>query len=475
MALMFLFVTIAIPVIRQRLFAKVDARVREDMEEEIEDFEELLLESLLESATEQNTNAENNLDQNQKIYQAFDHFIDNRVPEDDNFLIAIVDGQFYKSSSRFLPEAMALDSDLMNRWQNLTEEEQEEEIIPNEAVGSIVYQAVPIETPAQTLGVFVIAHTTAGERAEIVESVNVIIRVLILILAISLVLAWFTTGKILAPLKQLSDVVQSISESDLTQRIKIKGTGELAELGNTFNQMMDRIENSFIAQRNFVNDAGHELRTPITIVRGHLELMEDDPQEQQETIELVTDELDRMSRLVEDLILLVKAEGLDFLHPETIDLTIFTEELLIKIKALGNRHWHLDHLARGKMIGDRQRLTQAIVNLANNAVQHTNPGDVIALGSKLEGGRVKFSIRDTGEGIPEEEHQRIFARFARVKNAPRRSEGSGLGLSIVKAIVEAHWGEIELQSNLGTGSTFTLVFPLELNRQLVVEEKYNKQ
>lgn len=110
--------------------------------------------------------------------------------------------------------------------------------------------------------------------------------------------------------------------------------------------MMDRLQTSFAIQRNFVNDAGHELRTPITIIRGHLELMGDDPQEQQETIELVMDELDRMNRLVNDLVLLAKSENPDFLELETVNIDSFTEELYTKIKALAKRNWRLDCMAK---------------------------------------------------------------------------------------------------------------------------------
>jgi signal transduction histidine kinase len=226
--------------------------------------------------------------------------------------------------------------------------------------------------------------------------------------------------------------------------------------------MMDRLEQAFDTQRNFINDAGHELRTPITIIRGHLEVMDSDPQSQQETIELVLDELDRMNRLVEDLVLLAKAERPDFLQIEMIELNSFVTELFTKLEKLGARNWHLDNqILSGKMTGDRQRITQAIINLANNAVQHTRVNSLIVFGAKMEKDCVEFSLRDTGDGIAAEEQKRIFDRFTRVKNTRRHSDGSGLGLAIVKAVVEAHRGAINLQSQLGIGSTFSLVFPLE--------------
>ena len=456
--LMLFLVAASIPATRQRLNTEVNERVVEDMEEEIEEFEEFFLENLL--------NAESNpsnlsLDSAQsKMYGIFDEFLASTIPEDDNFAIAIVDGQFYKASSLILPQVINPNSELMGYWENLTTEETDEVTLSNSQVGSILYQAIPIKTTSETLGVFVVAHTTAGERQEAVEALGIVAEVLILLLAIALILAWFASGIVLSPLKQLTQTARSINESDLTQRISISGKGELAQLGQTFNEMMNRIEGAFATQRNFINDAGHELKTPITIIRGHLELIDDDPQERQETIDLVIDELDRMNRLVEDLILLAKAERPDFLQIETIDVASFVAELFSKLKTLGKINWQLEYqILSGTFYGDRQRITQAIINLAQNAVQHTTTDSLIVFSVQRTGDCLAFSIRDTGEGIAPEEQERIFNRFARVKNTPRRSEGSGLGLAIVKAIVEAHHGSIQLQSQLGVGSTFTLNFP----------------
>lgn len=289
---------------------------------------------------------------------------------------------------------------------------------------------------------------------------------MLLTILLAFAFGWVAAGKVLSPLKDLSDTAKSISESDLSGRIATQEKGEIAQLGNTFNAMIDRIEVAFDTQRNFINDIGHELRTPITIIRGHLELMDSDPQSQQETLDLVIDELNRMNRMVEDLVLLAKAERPDFLQIETIELTSFVAELFSKLERLGERNWHLDTMiASGRMTGDRQRITQAIVNLANNAVQHTVTDSLIVFGAKMEGNRVEFWLRDTGNGIAIAEQQRIFDRFTRVKNARRHSKGSGLGLAIVKTVVEAHGGAITLQSKLGIGSTFTLIFPLEFNEK----------
>ena len=465
--LMSLFIAIAIPVIRYRLIVEVNERVEADMREELEEFEEELIESLLESNFKSDSELTVIERANQDIYLAFDKFIATNQAEDDNIFIAIVDGTFYKTNAPFLPKAIAIDSELMEYWQQLTVEKEGEVKVDNPEIGSIIYKAEAIKTTEEVIGVFVVAHLSAGEREEVLNSFDTVVQVILIMILLASAIAWFAAGRILTPLKNFSRTLKSISESDLSQRIQVRGFGELAQLGRTFNEMMERIENAFDTQRSFISDAGHELKTPITIIRGHIELMEADTPEQKETVDLTLDELDRMSRLVEDLVLLAKAERPDFLQIETIELTTFVMEMFDKMQTLGERNWHLDNqILSGKMTGDRQRIIQAIINLASNAVQHTVVDSLIVFGAKLEGDKVEFWLRDTGNGIAASEQERIFDRFARVKNTRRRSEGSGLGLSIVKAVVEAHGGAINLQSKLGIGSTFTLVLPLEFDERM---------
>jgi signal transduction histidine kinase len=223
--------------------------------------------------------------------------------------------------------------------------------------------------------------------------------------------------------------------------------------------MLDRLESAFATQRRFLDDAGHELRTPITIVRGHLELMGDQPDERRETLALVIDELDRMSRLVDDVLTLAKAERPDFLDRETVDVAALTREIHAKAAAIAPRDWRLAGTGRGVIVADRQRLTQALVQLAQNAVQHTGEGDAIALSSSVAAGRARFCVRDWGPGVPAADRERIFERFGR--RAAARREGAGLGLAIVRAIAEAHGGRVELESAPGQGATFTVEVPVD--------------
>lgn len=241
----------------------------------------------------------------------------------------------------------------------------------------------------------------------------------------------------------------------------MQGAGEIAELTITFNQMLERLQAAFASQRDFIDHASHELQTPLTIIQGHLELLGKDPKERHETLAIVNDELARISRFVDDLLILAKAEQPDFLMLETVEISLLTEELYAKAIALAARNWHLDTKTSVRVVADRQRLTQAMMGLAQNATQHTKEGDVIALGSELSATNVRLWVRDSGQGINITDQRRIFKRFAKGSNSRPRSKGAGLGLSIVCAIAQAHGGWVELFSQPGGGSIFTIVVPIE--------------
>jgi signal transduction histidine kinase len=326
------------------------------------------------------------------------------------------------------------------------------------------YVAVPVSVGGDRRGAMVVTADLGAEYAEIDDAVQVTAAVTLAVLLFAVGLAWVIAGRVLAPLRHLTDTARSITESDLTRRLDVRGDDEIAELTTTFNAMLDRLEAAFASQRAFVSDAGHELRTPITIIRGHLELLGEDPQERRETIELVSDELDRMTRFVEDLLTLAKAERSDFLRLQDLDLDILTEELMAKASGLASRDWRLERIGAGTLRADRQRLTQALMNLAHNAVQHTSEGSRIGLGSELHAGRARLWVHDDGPGIAPADQERIFDRFARAGSP--RLDGSGLGLPIVRAIAEAHGGRVELRSAPGEGSTFTLDLPTEPPEEL---------
>jgi signal transduction histidine kinase len=212
---------------------------------------------------------------------------------------------------------------------------------------------------------------------------------------------------------------------------------------------------------DFASGASHGLRDPITMCRVYLELLSEKPEERQPTIALVLDELDRMARIVDGLELLGEAERPDFLRPEPIELELFTHELIAGASTLGPRDWRLDDTATGVLLADRARLTEAVMQLARNAVEHTVEGATIAIGTALDEDEAHLWVRDAGVGVPESERERIFERFARGREAHRRYRGGGLGLAIVKVVAEAHGGRVELESPGGSeaGATFTIVLP----------------
>ncbi|WP_194236201.1 sensor histidine kinase [Streptomyces acidicola] len=304
---------------------------------------------------------------------------------------------------------------------------------------------------------FVVAFHPGREQAGVDE----VFRILLAISGVALVLTtgigWAVAGRILQPVRLVRTAAAQLTEQDLTRRIPVRGRDDVAALAETFNAMLDRLERAFAAQREFVDDAGHELRTPITIVRGHLELMGDDPAEREETVRLVTDELDRMSRIVEDLLLLAKAERPDFVTPEPVQLAELTADVYVKARTLGDRDWQLAEVADREVELDPQRITQAMVQLAQNAVQHTTAGQTIRIGSRADGSCVELYVVDCGPGVQPQDARVIFERFRRgTARRGARGSGAGLGLSIVRAIAEAHGGRVRLHDTEGGGATFVL-------------------
>jgi two-component system OmpR family sensor kinase len=309
--------------------------------------------------------------------------------------------------------------------------------------GEIRWAKVPIAVaPGDPEAMFIVALHIDGERADAESMVGVLIVISGIALLMTSAVGWAVAGGILAPVRLVRTTAAQLTEQDLTRRIPVRGRDDISALAETFNAMLDRLEVAFNAQRRFVDDAGHELRTPITIVRGHLELMNagegpDSAAERRETLRLVTDELDRMSRIVEDLLLLAKAERPDFVQPAPIPLAELTGDVFVKARALGDRRWEAE--------------------LAQNAVEHTRPGQAIRIGSRRVGDSVELYVADTGPGVPAEDAEVIFERFRRGGTARRGTRGAGLGLSIVKAIAEGHHGRVELRETPGGGATFVLV------------------
>jgi len=391
------------------------------------------------------------------VERIFRVYLERNVPARREALLTFVDGRPFLRSRQVVPYRLDRDPALVDRWGSIDDSDRGSVETP---AGRVEYLAVPLRNEGRTLGVFVVAEFRDLQARDYNPAIAATGAVGVVLLLVGSLLAWRLAEGILRPVRVVTRAAQEISETDLSRRIEVQGDDEIAHLARTFNDMLARLDSAFETRRRFLDDAGHELRTPITIVRGHLELLEDDPEERAATIALVTDELDRMARMVNELLLLAKAQQPDFLHLETVDCGALVDELLTKAQALAPREWRLDHRGRGLVVADRQRLTQALVQLAENACAHTGDGDEIALGSSIERGEARFWVRDEGPGIPPELQREIFERFTR-GGRRGRTDGAGLGLSIVRAIADAHGGRVELRSRPGAGSTFTIVLPVE--------------
>jgi signal transduction histidine kinase len=390
----------------------------------------------------------------------FEVYLERNVPSRQEALVTFVDGRPFLRSRQVVPYRLDRDQELVARWGSLRDPDRGRVETP---AGRVEYLAVPLQARGGTAGVFVAAIFRDRLKGEADAAVRAAGGVGLAVLLLGSLLAWRLASRVVRPVSALTRTARSISETDFSGRIPAQGRDEVAQLGTTFNEMLNRLEGAFAAQRRFVDDAGHELKTPLTIVRGHLELIEDDPQDRRETLALVMDELDRMARIVDDLLLLAKHEQPDFLDLATVEVGGLTDELHAKALGLAPREWLLESRGRGVIVADRQRLTQAVVQLAQNAARYSEEGGPIAFGSSVADGEARFWVRDHGRGIPPEQQQLIFERFRRGQ-VPRRSEGAGLGLAIVKAIAEAHSGRVELESRPGAGATFTIVIPVDQPR-----------
>jgi signal transduction histidine kinase len=323
----------------------------------------------------------------------------------------------------------------------------------------VEYLALPLRVEGETAGVFVATIFAERAEADVDSVVRAVGAVGVSLLLLGSLLAWRLADRLVQPVTALTRTARSISETDFDSRIPVRGRDEVAELAVTFNEMLDRLEHAFSSQRRFLDDAGHELKTPLTIVRGHLELLDLHPHQRPETIALVLDELDRMARIVDDLLLLAKHERPDFLALAPVDVTTLTYEVFAKAQALAPRRWVLEECGAGTVVADRHRLTQAMTQLAENAVRYADVHKTIGIGSRVTADHARFWVRDGGPGVPPGERGMIFERFHR--GELRGAEGAGLGLAIVKAIAEAHGGQVTVETPSGGGTQFSLDLPLD--------------
>ena len=274
----------------------------------------------------------------------------------------------------------------------------------------------------------------------------------------------------LKPISRIIDTARDIGQGqELSKRIPVlKIKDELGQLALTFNEMMNRLENSFKQVRQFSSDASHELRTPLTVLKGQNELIlskSRKPGEYQEVISSNLEEINYMSKVLEDLFLLSKSdENQVSLDCNQFNLKPLVEEVCKHAEVLAeekNIKIIIAFLEAVQVKGDEVRLRQMSWNILQNGIKYTQCGGEVKVSLQNNGKFALMTIQDTGIGIPEEDLGFIFNRFYRVDKARSRDEGgSGLGLSICRQIAEAHKGTIEVKSKLGVGTRFKIRIPL---------------
>jgi two-component system, OmpR family, sensor kinase len=290
----------------------------------------------------------------------------------------------------------------------------------------------------------------------------------LLALAAALGASYLIGTRFTLPLRRMAAVAAKVDAGDLHPRIHDVGRrgDEVRVLAETFNHMLDRLTDAFAGQRAFVADASHELRTPLTVIRGQLEALAAQPHLPEEEVRrverLVQAEIARIARLVDDLLLLAKAEQTEFLRPEPIDLAPYVHELWDGVTLLAPRRFELGAVPEGTLTADPDRLAQALRNLLANAIAHTAPEQgLVRLDLERRGPHhLSFLVTDNGPGIPPAERLRVFDRFHRTDSArDRASGGTGLGLAIVRAIAEAHDGRALARDAPHGGARIELELP----------------
>jgi two-component system OmpR family sensor kinase len=336
------------------------------------------------------------------------------------------------------------------------------------SAGTLRYLIVPVTVAGDThIGHYLAAYNLDAVLADVAQSFQAFVFVALIALVLVGLVAWFVAGRLLRPIRLLRESAAANSGANLSARIPVTGHDDVSELTATINGMFERLENAFNSQRRLIDDVRHELKTPITIIRGNLELLDmESPDDIAATRLLAMDELDRMGRLVSELSLLAESSTPDFVEPGEVDIGALTVSVEAKARALDlRREWSVGATTSGTWVLDRERITQAWLQLADNAAKYSTADAPIVIGSDIADTRsgtiLRLWVQDAGPGIPVQAQDRIFERFGRLE--PQRGPGgSGLGLAIVMAIAEAHGGTVQLDSDRGQGSRFTIQLPVRV-------------
>jgi signal transduction histidine kinase len=335
--------------------------------------------------------------------------------------------------------------------------------ISTDETGKLRVLTKPIVVGGTHIGTFRVADPLTSVDQALESLRNRFIAVGLGALLLSVVIAIWLANLITRPLRRMAVVASEVDSGDLTHRIDYSGEDEVGVLADSFNNMMDRLEEGFRLQRDFVSDASHELRSPLTVLRGRIEQLTDHAGDRAavsaEADELMK-EVRRMERLTDDMLTLAKAERGGLLQPRRVPIDDFVHDLRRDLPLLGSRHYRVESSIHGDLEADPDRLAQVLRNLVTNAVRHTGADGHIDISIGSDNGSAQFAVSDDGTGIEPDQLGRIFDRFHRTDEGRSRAEGgSGLGLAIARAIVEAHGGSISAESPPGKGATVRFSIP----------------
>lgn len=332
------------------------------------------------------------------------------------------------------------------------------------------YVVVPITmtgSPPPEQVFFVMAYDVEAELAEINDATRVFLLAAGIVLAVIAGAAWIVAGRLLRPLRHMRETAERISARSLSERLPIEGRDDVSELATTMNAMLDRLDAAMDSQRQLLSDVGHELKTPITIVRGYVEVMDPtDAADVRETQELATDELDRMAQLVQDLASAARLHGPAPISPVATDAADLVHQIVRKADGIEGARVSTGSVAEVVVDVDPARITQALLQFAQNGVTHG--GGELEIGSTATDSELRFWVRDNGPGVAPALRESIFERFHRSTTG-----GSGLGLNIVDVIAKAHGGHAGVTDpDEGAGSVFFISVPRTAARYVALSSTY---
>lgn len=328
------------------------------------------------------------------------------------------------------------------------------------------YLAAPIEIGdnAPQRVVFAMAYDVEGELAEINDAAGAYLIASALALVAITAVATIVSTRLLRPLRRMRETAERVSGQSLSERLPVEGRDDVSDLAATMNDMLDRLDATLDGQRQLLSDVGHELKTPLTIVRGHLEVMDPaDPVDVADSRALAIDELERMAKLVKDLGAAATLHGAAPVARREVDAGDLLRTVARKLVAIGGAEVRVRTVADVVASLDPDRITQALIQLTQNAVTHG--AGPIELSSEVDGNALIFSVRDHGAGVPDDAKAGIFDRFHR----DGERGGSGLGLNIVQVIARAHGGSATVSDAEGGGALFTVTLPGAVTSNSVVD------